>query len=164
MSTKIIKNIEMEIEKLQREIDVLKIRKDETIKNMLFKCPICNKGTRVKNVTIIRPHYYVPPSGCNDGAYWTLCFNEYESYCIYCNKFSRTFIHTTEQDILDGKPIPSWSSGPSYKKIDTDRVKRFIFIKKNLHLFGESLNVYNKGGTIEQIRALNKLDNEYNDR
>lgn len=38
--------------------------------NKQFRCG-CGKMHRIKDCVVIQDHYYVPPSGCTDGAYWT---------------------------------------------------------------------------------------------
>lgn len=51
-----------EQQKLEQQLETQRANKQ-------IRC-VCGKMHRIKNCVVIQTHYYVPPSGCTDGAYW----------------------------------------------------------------------------------------------
>jgi len=140
------------VERIDKEINSLRERKVQLLKNRTVKCSYCEKRTALTNATVIRRFSYVPPSGCTDGAYWA--FNgEYNYYCAKCGHFSRAYIFDWEKE---GKTNNHVSSNPEKRKYDIDRVSLHVFIETHYSYFGEHLDDYDKGGTIDELREKDK--------
>lgn len=111
-------------------------------------CPACKRHTAVEKATIISDHYYVPPRGCVDGAYWT--FSEYRFYCAKCNSFHRAYTGSFDKDYM----TEEFTS----EALTKFRLQLYLFIKKHFDYFGERLRDYDKGGTITELRERQKED------
>lgn len=48
----------------------------------------CGKKSQIRKLTHIQPYWYVPPSGCSDGDYWT-ADNESQWDCPHCGHRNR---------------------------------------------------------------------------
>lgn len=63
-------NLQQELNDLHKKEKELLSRIEKQRANKTFPC-ICGKRHKFKNCDVIQQHYYVPPSGCSDGAYWS---------------------------------------------------------------------------------------------
>lgn len=82
--TKVLK-LEKQRKQLEKEIENVK-------RHIAWKCPGCKRGTQIRFLNLIVPKYYVPPSGCNDGDYWTEGSNpEYNIICPKCSQRIRVY-------------------------------------------------------------------------
>lgn len=61
--------IEQRLATLATEQQKLRQQLETQRSNKQFKC-VCGKMHRIKNCVVIQTHWYVPPSGCTEGAYW----------------------------------------------------------------------------------------------
>lgn len=66
----------------EAQSDLIKVAGECTI-----QCLLCKKRSKVKSITIIQTHWYMPPSGCTGGAYWNA--GELEFDCPKCGKHNR---------------------------------------------------------------------------
>ena len=80
-------------ENLQRLIDQ---RRSET----LVQCGHCSAAFKVKDLTYIQMHYYVAPSGCNDGDYWRPEEGRWE--CPSCQRENRLW---NKRDVVELKTL-----------------------------------------------------------
>lgn len=142
------------IENIDKEIAALRERKVQLLKNKTIKCPKCEKRTALKNATIISNYHYVKPYGCTEGDYWTFSDN-YHYYCNKCGNFTRTYIMSWEK-----KGESKMYLNTQKQKEEDDRVRFYNFTKEHYQYFGERLDSYSKGGTIDEIRAQDKKDKE----
>ena len=136
------------IEEIDKTIADLRNQKEQILKSRTVKCSHCNKRTALKNATVVRNFSYVPPSGCTDGAYWATN-GEYNYYCAKCGHFNRAYVLGWEKE---GKTNNHVSLKPETRKYDIDRVALHKFIEMHYSYFGEHLDDYDKGGTIEEMR------------
>ena len=49
----------------------------------------CGKKTKIKDLSYIQTHYYVPPSGCTDGAFWAEGDGQF--VCPKCDHVNRLY-------------------------------------------------------------------------
>lgn len=90
--TKLIK-LNNQKERLEKQIDNVK-------KHIIWKCLHCNKGTQIRFLDLIVIKYYIPPSGCVDGAYWTEGTNpEYNILCPKCSQVVRVYKSTFDNTL-----------------------------------------------------------------
>lgn len=76
--------------KLQQEIldaaeQINELHKQIKLKEGKFKykCPSCNKFSKLKDTDAVQKHYYIEPHGCTGGDYWVT--NGVEWFCPKCN-------------------------------------------------------------------------------
>lgn len=97
--------------KLERKREQLDSQIKDARKHITWKCPLCERGTQVRFLNIMVVQYYVPPSGCTDGAYWTEGNKpEYEITCPKCNQYVRLYCQIYDT-------IPYKNLKPERKKI-----------------------------------------------
>lgn len=112
------------IEKIEKQIDVLKGKLKKAKQRQKLECLHCHKKTAIEQLTLVVMRYYVEPSGCSDGDYWTEGANpEFRVKCPHCNKESRYYY---------SEPLKF------YKTSDVDELKNkwAIFVKENRSHFG----------------------------
>jgi hypothetical protein len=95
--------------------------------NKQFKCG-CGKMHKIKDCVAIQTHYYVPPSGCTDGAYWS--DSEMQVICPITDKKSRLMFNNNDVD---------WTARQSYGYNAYLQFK-YIYLK----LFKEVIQDYEK--------------------
>ena len=139
------KELKEQIAKLQAEL--VNVRSNKTV-----LCQHCKKRTRLSKATAIRCYHYIAPYGCTGGDYWTFS-HEYSFYCAKCESFNRAYVGSWDK--LD------WSEGVTItnthpKSLEEYRVHTYFLIDEHFRLFGEKLNNYKYGNTIEEIREANK--------
>lgn len=135
-----MKNKVKEIDKI---IADLHSQKERMLRSRTVKCPKCEKRTALKNATVIRSFSYVPPHGCTEGAYWA-ADGEYQYYCGKCDHFNRAYVLSWDKERV------------AERKYDIDRIALYEFIKTHYSYFGEQLDYYGEGGTIDNIRTKDK--------
>lgn len=131
------------VEEIDGQIAALRERREQILRSRSIKCPKCERRTLLKNATVIRTFSYVPPYGCTGGAYWA-ADGEYQYYCSKCDQFNRAYVFE-----WDKERVPD-------RKYDIDRIALYEFIKTHYSYFGERLDNYDKGGTIDDIREKDK--------
>ncbi len=144
------KEIREEIAKLQGELVTLKGDK-------MIQCECCGRRTKIKNATIIVENHYISPHGCMGGDYWVFS-HEYLFYCTKCDSFNRTYVGSFDKVDYDGQ-----YSEDNMKEglLDEYRVKTYFLIDTYTDQFGEVLQNYDYGGTIDHIRKKNKEREEH---
>lgn len=116
-----------QIEHLKTEIETIKA-------NRTIKCTKCEKRTKIKNVTVLQPHWYTPPSGCSGGDYWNTSA-EVSWWCPKCGKWERVF---GESNLRTKEEVP-----------------QYTFIKAHRSDFGEFLDEYDEK-SLDEIREANE--------
>mgnify|MGYP000318323032 CR=1 FL=1 len=144
--------------KLIESINLLEGQLDDVRAQRTITCTHCEKRTQIKKATIIKDNYYVQPSGCTGGDYWT--FNEYLFYCSKCNNTNRAYIGSWDKLEWDGGGKITNIKPESQKE---DRVKLFFLIKEYQQYFSEVLISYDDLNiSLEQLRIKNKeRDNKW---
>lgn len=151
----------MSEEQIKKQIQSLYKKIETNKKRRTITCPECKHKTRVANATVIRDWYYIPPSGCTEGAYWTFDDTEYFYFCHNCKKCTRTFIHRHYD--YDKKGYVNEEKPKNNKRGDITRLKLYYSIHDNINCVGEILNSYNdisKGTTLEALREKKKREEE----
>lgn len=69
-------------------ISLTKVRKD-LLKRSILKCSACNSHHEIQNMVFIQRLYWVPPSGCSEGAYWN--DGQQECECPNCSARIRLY-------------------------------------------------------------------------
>lgn len=72
------KEIEKELAAVRAREKELLAQQDAERPNLQFRCG-CSGLHKIKDCALLIEHYYVPPSGCTDGAYWT--YSEAQIVC-----------------------------------------------------------------------------------
>jgi len=134
------KEIDLEIERLQKE-------KEEIRRRKMFTCEHCGKKTKVSNLILINEYFY------ENGFQY---LKEHKIYCKKCKQFSRGYLlnhdkkdHTkgfTEDNLTD-------------EALEKSRVKNYLFIKKYQYNFGETLTSYGdqlETLTLDELRRKNE--------
>ena len=124
--------IDKEIEALEEEREQLRARK-------LFQC-FCGKKSRLDKWILISDHHYIRPRGCSGGDYWAFS-KEYHLVCPKCGGMGRV-IHR------------SWA------KDDPKENASYNFVHEYRQYFGERLNAYGDGYTVEELRKKKKESEE----
>ena len=110
------------IQEINEAIKELKKEKLRLRKTVTWKCPLCNKNTRIGNLDLVIMQFYVHPHGCTGGDYWTSGDRpEYKIHCVKCNQSVR------EID-CDG-------NGVGYGRLASFSIKRWRLIHNNVDVF-----------------------------
>jgi len=121
------------------ELSILNVSLARAKCEEMVNCSHCETKTKVKKTTLLKFHYYVEPSGCSAGDYWS--FRCYATVCDKCQHVE----HASENDALMDE------SGFLNRHYD--------FIVDHLDQFGEVLDVhreqigwfYMNGETLQEI-------------
>lgn len=104
--------VEQRLAELATEQSLLEQKLEIQRANKQFKCG-CGKMHRIKNCIVIQAHYYVPPSGCTDGAYWAQ--TELQIICPDTDKKNRLLF--SNHDI-------NWRDRSAYRHNAEEQFKR----------------------------------------
>lgn len=86
---------------LSREIEHLKSELARVRHNRFWQCPNCNAKRQIKNLYIGKVYFYIHPSGCSDGDYWTTGTSpEYQVFCPNCGLSIRYYPGRTNYDLV----------------------------------------------------------------
>jgi hypothetical protein len=120
--------------KIEQQLAVLATEQSKLFKqletqraNKQFMCG-CGKMHRVKSCTLIQSHYYVRPSGCTDGDYWSM--GEMQIVCPDTDNKNRLFFNNYDID---------WSLRDHYVHNAGDQFRR-----RYKSLFKEVIDDYEK--------------------
>ena len=88
-----LKKIEEKIAKLEKELEETTKQRNEHLGQTAVICSkkSCGKGFEIKDLTFLYPIYYVPPSGCTGGDYWSSDDNDGYWVCPSCNTRNRLY-------------------------------------------------------------------------
>lgn len=59
-----------EIKRQEQITANLQDKLEEAKAKLSIKCQSCLKYHRIKDLVVIQTHWFIPPSGCTEGAYW----------------------------------------------------------------------------------------------
>lgn len=113
--------IKSKIEKLEEELEKVK-------SNKTWKCPDCDKRTKISSLTVYQPSYW------NDDPYALGCYpskcGDYYIKCPKCEEVSRFMSDTTYNYKNPNKPI-----------LNKDKCKDWVFIDENIDSFEEIITL-----------------------
>lgn len=110
------------IQRINDTIAELKKEKERILGRQIWKCPVCNRGTQLKNLNLIIMEFYVSPHGCTGGDYWTPGKEpEYKIHCPKCD--------------YDIREVKSNGCGVGYNTKGIFSKKRWKLIHKNHKAF-----------------------------
>ena len=139
------KELKDQIAKLHLEL--ITVRSNKTI-----LCECCRKRTKLSNATAVRRYHYIEPHGCTGGDYWMFS-HEYLFHCAKCGASNRAYVGSWDK-VDWSEDITVENTHP--RSLKEYRVKTYFLIDKNYRLFGEKLDDFKYGNTIEEIREANK--------
>ncbi len=153
-------NMRTELTEIDERIQALYKKQESLKKQTRITCPTCHKRTQVTKATVIRDHYYIPPSGCTEGAYWTTS-GEFYYYCNHCNATTRAWQHRPynwDKHQYEDEKLPEKGRAPT-------RLRLLHIIRDNINYIGEVLDSYKnlqEGMSIEELRKQNEKEKERN--
>ncbi len=100
-----LQSAELKIKKAEAALEKALTKKNAALKDATAKCRFCGKRSKLSSIDLIQTHYYIPPSGCSDGAYWTP--SELNWMCPKCKARCR------DQDFCS--PLPEDSEWEHFK-------------------------------------------------
>lgn len=96
-----LKRVNRQLDRLRRREQVLLQEKDDILGRTLVTCGLrspprgtikeggCGKESRIRDVIYVQTHWYVPPSGCTEGAYWKEGEGQFD--CPHCGVRNRLY-------------------------------------------------------------------------
>ena len=63
-------NLESELERVRKEEKKIESKIKQRNKKRNIQCGSCEHSHRVADLVAIQTHFYIPPRGCTEGAYW----------------------------------------------------------------------------------------------
>lgn len=142
--------LRLDIHDLENRIKLLKTDLADAKKDELFACSRCKKRTVVKNISVVKEHYYIEPYSWGGGDYWR--FSNYLTLCTKCNSFTNVY----------DKHGPTYNSF-GLKDVDNSA---FLFVKDHIGQFLELLDYHPNRRTgqsmsLEDLRKQKKLESYY---
>ncbi len=132
-----------QLEEFHRKEADINRKIDERNGNKTLHCGGCNKYHRIKDLTLIQTHFYVPPYGCTEGAYWSE--GEMRFVCSETKIENRLLFDNNDID---------WKDREKYEKNP-----KMQFERNYKRLFKKIIDTYDR----EESRTLNWVNNYYVD-
>lgn len=114
-------------EELDREIKRLKKQRKKLRKNSLWHCPNCLEASPIKDLIIEIYKFYVRPTGCMEGDYWTI--GNHPTYHIICPN--------CEKEIKIYSYVNKWTKGKYLNKEQLKLQTEWDFVNKYKNYFKE---------------------------
>lgn len=118
--------LDRRLEVIREEEAKVLSRIDKRNKKRTIPCKACDTPHEIRDLTLIQTHFYVPPSGCTEGAYWLP--GEIQFVCPQTD--------ITNRMLFDNNDVP-WDKRREYENNPQEQFKRIYG-----HLFKEIVEVH----------------------
>jgi ribosomal protein S27E len=67
----LLQKTETKIASLEKQLAAVRTKREGLLRERTITCPKCHGVFPLRDLTFLHEHFYISPSGCTEGDYWT---------------------------------------------------------------------------------------------